>query len=281
MTEQPAGLLHWGQAGEYDAIYDRIVITALSGGTVGLARPPTLTPGAGLIVNIGRWNGTVDCEDGTLAVIGSVDAQTIVVPAGGPTVRTDYLFADIDPDAGVWSADLYAASELPGRAGLLLGTITVPANANSAAAMDFAPGPVALGAPGPWFRVPLVAGWNPSGGNTPITVRLISRGVVQITGRADRTAFTGQQPLANAGALPEIYRPIQPQYITGSLPQLATNPDAGIAIAGNGSLTAYAGAVSTVVCRVSGIYATDTATMAVGEVEGDDEALPLPSRRPR
>lgn len=140
----PGGPLMWGQAGEYDAIDDRLAVTALAAGRVGLVRPPALTPGAGLTVNIGYWHGIADCEDGTLAVAGSRDTQTIDVPAGGATPRTDVLFADVDPDAGTWSADLYTEAEAATRAGLRLGTITVPAGANSAAQMDLRPATVGL-----------------------------------------------------------------------------------------------------------------------------------------
>jgi hypothetical protein len=163
----PSGPLLWGQAAEYDAIDDRLVITTLAAGTVGLVRPPTLTPGAGLVVNIGGWHGSADCEDGTLAVIGSRDVQTIEVPAGGATPRTDVLFADIDADAGYWQADLYTEAEAATRAGLRLGTITVPAGANSAAQMDMRPATVALARfRGIWSTANMQAAGF---GHTPVT----------------------------------------------------------------------------------------------------------------
>lgn len=140
----PAGPLLYGQAGVYDAIDDRLLVTTLSVGTVGLVRPPTLTPGAGLFVNIGAWHGVADCEDGTLAVIGSRDTEAIEVPAGGASQRVDVLFADIDPDAGRWRADLYTEAEAATRAGLILGRITVPAGANGSAQFSLQPATVAL-----------------------------------------------------------------------------------------------------------------------------------------
>lgn len=140
----PSGILAWGQAGSYDAVDDRAVIAALAGRAAGLVVPPTLTPGAGLAVNIGRWSAIVDAGDGTKGVIGSRDAAPIAIPAGGASVRTDVIWADIDPDAGTWTLDLYTPAQAAGRAGVSLGTVTVPPGANSSAAMDLRPGSVRL-----------------------------------------------------------------------------------------------------------------------------------------
>lgn len=140
----PTGPLLWGQAGVFDAIDDRMLVTALAAGTLGLVRQPVLTPGAGLTVNIGRWHGIADCGDGTSAVIGTRDTQSVDVPAGGGASRVDVIFADLDVDAGTWTADLYTEAEAATRAGLVLGRVTVPAGANSAAQFDLRPAVVAL-----------------------------------------------------------------------------------------------------------------------------------------
>lgn len=140
----PTGPLLWGQAGVYDAIDDRLAVTALATGITGLVRPPELTPGAGLSVNVGRWHGITDCGDGTLAVVGTRDTQPVEVPAGGGALRTDVLFAEVDPDAGTWTADLFSEAETAGLLGVRLGTIGVPAGANGSAQFDLRPGSVAL-----------------------------------------------------------------------------------------------------------------------------------------
>jgi hypothetical protein len=132
----PAGLLRWGQAGSYDAIDDRSVITALAGGRVGLVQPPTMAAGAGLVVNIGPWLALVDAGDGTTAVIGDRDSQAIPVAAGTASARTETLWADINPEAATWGPlQVLGAPALVGRAGVALGTITTPANANAASAL--------------------------------------------------------------------------------------------------------------------------------------------------
>jgi hypothetical protein len=196
MTEPlPSGPLLWGQAGIYDAIDDRLAVTTLAAGTVGLVRPPTLTPGAGLLVNVGRWHGTADCGDGTLAVIGTRDTQAIEVPAGGATSRTDVLFAEVDPDDGTWTADLFTEAEVAGRLGTTLGTIGVPAGANGSAQFDLRPATVALARfRGVWSTAnQQVAGF----GHTPVTP--MSGTILVQAGRS--YWFRGQcRVVANGGA---------------------------------------------------------------------------------
>jgi len=143
----PGGLLAWGQAGNYDAIEDRMVVTALAG-REGLVAAPALRPLGGLTVGVGPWLGIVSCGDRTLAVVGARDEQQQDVPAGGAQPRTDVLWADIDPDAGTWQGRLYPAGGEAGRLGVLLATIAVPAGANSAAQMELIPGPAGGGAGG-------------------------------------------------------------------------------------------------------------------------------------
>jgi hypothetical protein len=164
----PSGLLAWGQAGHYDAVDDRIVITALAGGSAGLVVPPTLTAQAGLTVRMGPWVAIVDCGDLTRGVIGTRDQQNIDVPAGGGATRTDIIWADIDPDGGLYSVALYPQSATVGRPGVALGSIVVPAGANTAAAMDLRPGAVTAGRPTPWQSfAPLGNGWWLGAGPPP------------------------------------------------------------------------------------------------------------------
>jgi len=145
----PTGLLAWGQAGSYDAIVDRGVITALAQGRPsGLISPPTLVAQAGLAIQVGAWSALVDCGDGTRAVAATRSAQTFSETAGGSSARTDVLFADLNVDGGSWTANLYASGAEAGRTGVTLGTILVPANASTASAMTLTPAAAMLPAQG-------------------------------------------------------------------------------------------------------------------------------------
>jgi hypothetical protein len=136
----PDGLLRYGQAGSYDAIDDRSVITALAGGRKGLVQAPTLAAAAGLVVNLGPWLALVDAGDGTTAVIGDRTARQIPVLAGGASARTETLWADINPQAATWGPlQILGAPALVGRAGLALGTVVTPVNANAASALTLTP----------------------------------------------------------------------------------------------------------------------------------------------
>jgi hypothetical protein len=134
----PEGLLRWGQAGSYDAIDDRGVITALAGGRLGLVQSPTMAAGTGLVVNLGPWLALVAAGDGTTAVIGDRDSRAIPVGAGTSAARTETLWCDINPEAATWGP-LQLLTSTVGRAGLALGTITTPANANAASALTLTP----------------------------------------------------------------------------------------------------------------------------------------------
>jgi hypothetical protein len=139
-----SGLLEWGQSGNYNAIDDRGVIAALAGlRPNGLTLAPALSAGTGLVVNVGTWSAVVDCGDGTRAVIGNRSAGTITETAGGASPRTDYLWVDLQVDPGTWSLSI--VTSIPARTGVLLGTITVPASAATAAAMTFTPAALAGG----------------------------------------------------------------------------------------------------------------------------------------
>lgn len=149
----PTGLLTWGQAGNYNAVNDRLVIRGLAGPSFfGLVQAPTLAAGSGLAVNIGPWIAIVDCGDGTSAVIGSTANASINETAGGASQRTDVLWADINVDAtSQWSLS-WLPSPVSGRTGVALGTAVVPASAATAAAMTFTPG--AASQPGPSAPIP-------------------------------------------------------------------------------------------------------------------------------
>jgi hypothetical protein len=135
----PSGPLVWGQAGNYNAVNDRLVIRGLSYGAFGLIQAPTLGAGSGLVVNIGPWIACVDCGDGTSAIIGATAPATINETAGGASQRVDALWADINPDGTSQYGLSWLPSPVSGRTGVLLGTATVPASAATASAMTFAP----------------------------------------------------------------------------------------------------------------------------------------------
>lgn len=142
----PSGKLQWGQTGVYDAIDDRLVITALSGGQAGVVRPATLIAGSGLNLELaGGWLAIAAAADGTNVVAGSHDSVTFTVPAGGSAARQDWLWCDVEPDTATWSLALLTSSEIIGRTGVLLATISVPANASAATALGLHPAGVSYG----------------------------------------------------------------------------------------------------------------------------------------
>ena len=156
----PTGLLSWGQAGNYNAVNDRLVIRGLAGPSFfGLVQAPTLAAGAGLAVNVGPWIAIVDCGDGTSAVVGSTANASINETAGGASQRTDVLWADINVDGtSQWSLTILP-SPVSGRTGVALGTIVVPASAANAAAMTFTPGGASQPGPvGATSYVPVILG---------------------------------------------------------------------------------------------------------------------------
>jgi hypothetical protein len=136
----PTGLLMYGQAGVYNAVDDRQVITALIDNAIGgMVRPAGLSAGPGLTVNIAAgWLAVASCGDGTNAVIGSRQSHTVQETAGPVSgVRNDLLWADTYPDDGQWVLRVIPEADMPGRAGLPLARITVPAGANLASQMTF------------------------------------------------------------------------------------------------------------------------------------------------
>ncbi len=137
----PSGKLAWGQAGAYDAIDDRAVIRAVTGGRTGNVVLPVITSGSGLNLTLkGGWLAVVDCGDGTSSVIASrTDSAltALVGPASGS--RTDYIWADVQPDSGTWSLSVINATAAAGRTGIALASIVVPANATLVSQMTITP----------------------------------------------------------------------------------------------------------------------------------------------
>jgi hypothetical protein len=137
----PTGKLMWGQAGNYDAVDDRATIAAVTRYRTGMAWPPEVVAGTGLnIIVLGGWVGVADCGDRTSAVVASAIDHTVQGIAGPPVAsRTDVLWCDVFPDDGTWELRVIQGGGVVGRPGVPLATITVPAGANSATAMQITP----------------------------------------------------------------------------------------------------------------------------------------------
>jgi len=137
----PSGLLAWGQAGQYNAVDDRMVITALANRHNGMVTAAVLSAGSGLTVNIAPgWLAVANCADATLAVIGSRIGMSVTVPAGPPTgSATYYIWADVNPDAATFTLSVITPAQASGRAGVQIGTVVAPAGSNTAAAMTLTP----------------------------------------------------------------------------------------------------------------------------------------------
>jgi len=134
------GLLAWGQAGEYDGVDDRTVISALANNRTGLIKRCVLSAATtgGLDVQISAFQAVVDCGDGTSAVVASHDPVTVTANAGpGSGTRTDVAWCDIDPDAATWTINIIDEPSTVGRLGQRLGGWTVPSGANLATAFTF------------------------------------------------------------------------------------------------------------------------------------------------
>lgn len=141
MSEQPTGLLAWGQGGIYDALDDRLVIAAVTRYRTGLTWPIEAAAGAGLNITVrGGWLGVTDCGDRTSAVVGARTDSTVTASPGDATqTREDFIWVDPHPDEGTWSMIVIPGSASASRAGLLLARINVPANATLASQMDIRP----------------------------------------------------------------------------------------------------------------------------------------------
>jgi hypothetical protein len=152
----PSGLLMWGQAGAYDAINDRSVIAAVTGGRTGIVGLVTATAGSGLQITVkGGWAGIAACGDGTSAVVGSTTDQVVTCnpgPASGS--RTDYIWCDVQPDNGTWSLTVVDASTLERRLLASVGTTdTVTRTATAWAGATTVVTAVATCLPGHYYRV--------------------------------------------------------------------------------------------------------------------------------
>ncbi len=143
----PSGLLLWGQAGTYDAVDDRFVITALANRNQGLVAATQISPGSGLNLTVAPgWLGVANCGDATVAVVGSRTTLTVPVPAGPATgTATYYVWCDVNPDAATWQLSVITPADAVGRPGIQLATVVVPANANLASQMTITPNPPTFG----------------------------------------------------------------------------------------------------------------------------------------
>jgi hypothetical protein len=132
-------LLRWGQSGKYAAWDDRLVITALAARATGIVTPCALSPGEGLNILVDPgWLALADCGDGTVAVLASPVTLEAAAQPGGLEDRTDELWAVIvDPEHAEFR--LFVRAEGLGGAGVMLGTVEVPAGAGSAEDMTLIP----------------------------------------------------------------------------------------------------------------------------------------------
>ena len=184
------GPFEYGQGGTYQAADDRRMITALAAGrSPGVVTPVALTAGAGLnVVVAAGWLAVASAGDGTLGVLGSSSSITVTANAGDPgAARTDALWADVSPTSGQFTLSVMPQSSTPGRIGLQLATLTVPANANLASAITLTPVAATFLAPvaGPWrdLRSSMAGGFShPGAGNLPLQTRLGSDGMVDVAG---------------------------------------------------------------------------------------------------
>jgi hypothetical protein len=143
----PSGLLAWGQAGQYNAVDDRTVITALANTRNGIVKAAVLSAGAGLTVNIaGGWLAVANCGDGTVAVIGSRVTLAVTVPAGPSSGSlTSYIWADVNPDGGTFTINVITPAQAAGRSGVQVGAVTATAGNNAASQMTLSPAAPSFG----------------------------------------------------------------------------------------------------------------------------------------
>jgi hypothetical protein len=133
----PSGLLVWGQNGQYNAVDDRSVITALANTRNGIVKAAALSAGSGLMVNIaGGWLAVANCGDGTAGVVGSRTTLQVAVPAGPASgTLTSYLWADVTPDAATFTINVITPAQAAGRSGVQIGTVVAGAGQNLASQM--------------------------------------------------------------------------------------------------------------------------------------------------
>jgi hypothetical protein len=165
------GQFEYGQSGQYQAVDDRRVITALAAGhAAGVVTPVALSAGAGLnIVVAAGWLAVAGAGDGTLGVLGSASSITVAGNAGDAGApRTDALWADVSSTTGQFTLSVMPQSATAGRIGIQLATITVPANANLASAFTLTPAAASYGTFTNGITVGPTSPWQIYGGPDPL-----------------------------------------------------------------------------------------------------------------
>ena len=206
------GQFEYGQGGTYQAADDRRMITALATPRgAGVVTPVALTAGAGLnVVVAAGWLAVASAGDGTLGVLGSPSAITVPGNAGDPgAARTDALWADVSPTTGLFTLSIMPQSSTPGRIGLQLATITVPANANLSSAFTLTPTVASFGVPLPWrdLRSTFAGGFSHPSGSLPIQCRLGTDGMVDVAGWVRTPSGTVNVNLVTFATVPAEARP--------------------------------------------------------------------------
>ncbi len=145
----PTGILSYGQSGYYSARMDRGVITALAGGGAGIVTPAELVASAGpMTVTAAGWVGVADGGDGTLCVVISPGPQAVAVQPGTDQDRTDDIRVTIDDvESATWTLRVVPGGTL--GPGITIGSVLVPAGAQTGALLTVTPAPKTIGGNGP------------------------------------------------------------------------------------------------------------------------------------
>jgi hypothetical protein len=248
MSEQPTGLLQWGQGGIYDAIDDRLVIAAVTRYRTGLTWPIVAEAGTGLNILVrGGWVGVTDCGDRTSAVVGSrVDGTVTANPGSATDTREDFIWVDPHPDEGTWSMAVITSAESASRAGLLLARITVPPNATLASQMDIRPVTAGLER-----RLMMQGNW------TPVSV---PRNEGTWGDAAVYSWATGAMPLEPGQWYRARFTATSPRVVTGSLEgrigigSRTTGQPPNAAILGRASVISYRGLMNPTHASVEWVF---------------------------
>jgi hypothetical protein len=205
------GQYDYGQAGQYNAIDDRRVITALAAGrAAGVVTPVALSAGAGLnVVVAAGWLAVASAGDGTLGVLGSGSSITVAGNAGDAgAARTDALWADVSPTTGQFTLAIMPQSATAGRIGIQLATLTVPANANLASAFTLAPAAATFGNFAQGVSVGPNSLWTLSATPDPY-LRIAQGPFIAGTSLPLYVSKTGVLTAANpADGTPEVWHPV-------------------------------------------------------------------------
>jgi len=191
----PTGLLMWGQAGSYNGVDDRAVISATADAGVGMVRGATLSAGSGLTINVhAGWLAIASCDDMTRAVVTARQNHTVTETAGGSAARDDLVWVDVAPDDGSWTMRVIPVGDEVGRSGISLGRIHVPAGANLATQMTFAEMVPTLGPASSAAAMPQVTNINlePLTPMYPIPPWGLAQGTVYRTRAFGRGRFAAQ-----------------------------------------------------------------------------------------